>query len=38
MHALDTLGRLDTRSFHDLNGGLMVLLPKSTEATTIKDF
>jgi hypothetical protein len=38
MRTLDVFGRLDMRSFHGLNGGLMVLLPKSVEATTIKDF
>jgi hypothetical protein len=38
MRTLDVFGCLDTSSFHELNGGLMVLLPKSSEATTIKDF
>jgi hypothetical protein len=38
MLALDAIGRLDTRSLHELNGGLMVLLPKSAAAITMKDY
>jgi hypothetical protein len=37
MLALDAIGRLDTRSFHDLNQALMVLLPNTSEAATVKD-
>jgi hypothetical protein len=29
---------MDTRNMHDLNGALMVLLPKSPDATAIKDY
>jgi hypothetical protein len=29
---------MDTWNFHDVNGALMVLLPKTTEASVIKDF
>jgi hypothetical protein len=37
MLALDAIGRLDTRSFHDLNQALIVLLPNTSEAATVKD-
>jgi hypothetical protein len=38
MAAFDAFWRLDTRNFHDVNGALLSLLPKSPEAETPKDF
>jgi hypothetical protein len=34
MTAFDAFCHLDMRNFHNVNGALMVLLPKSTEAST----
>jgi hypothetical protein len=38
MAAFDAFWRLDTRNFHDVNGALLSLLPKSPEVKTLKDF
>jgi hypothetical protein len=38
MWALDVFWRHDMHSLHEVNGGLMVLLPKTTEATNLKQF
>jgi hypothetical protein len=38
MATLDTFWRLDTRDFHSANEALVMLLPKSPEASTIKDY
>jgi hypothetical protein len=38
MAAFDTFWHLDTRNLHNVNDALMVLLPKSAEAITVKDF
>jgi hypothetical protein len=38
MLALDAISQFNMRSFHDLNRAPMVLLPKTAEADTIKDF
>jgi hypothetical protein len=37
MAALDAFRRVDTRDLHLANEALLVLLPKSSEASTIKD-
>jgi hypothetical protein len=29
---------IDTRHLHNMNNALMVLLPKSTDATTVRDY
>jgi hypothetical protein len=38
MAAFDEFCHLDTRNMHNVNDALLVLLPKSTEAITVKDF
>jgi hypothetical protein len=38
MATLDAFWHLDTRDFHSANEALVVLLPKSSEASTIKDY
>jgi hypothetical protein len=38
MAAFDTFLRMDIRNFHDINGALLTLLPKSPEAKTLKDY
>jgi hypothetical protein len=38
MAAFDAFWHLDMRTLHDVNGALLVLLPKSAEATAVKDF
>jgi hypothetical protein len=38
MAAFDAFWHLDMRNLHDVNGDLLVLLLKSTEATSVKDF
>jgi hypothetical protein len=38
MWALDAFWRHDMHSLHEVNGGLMVLLPKTAEATNLKQF
>jgi hypothetical protein len=36
--AFDAFWHLDMRNLHDVNGTLLVLLPKSAEANSVKDF
>jgi hypothetical protein len=38
MAAFDAFWHLDTRNMHNVNDALLVLLPKSAEAITVKDF
>jgi hypothetical protein len=38
MKALDAFWQHDMRNLHDVNGALMVLLPKSSDATNLKQF
>jgi hypothetical protein len=38
MQVFDTLWHLDTRNIHDLNEALLVLLPKSVRASSVKDY
>jgi hypothetical protein len=38
MHAFDALWRMDTRELHSINEALMILLPKTSEASTIRDY
>jgi hypothetical protein len=38
MAAFNALWRLDTRNFHDINETLLILLPKTPEAATLKDY
>jgi hypothetical protein len=38
MAAFDAIWHLDMRNLHDVNGALLVLLPKLAEATSVKDF
>jgi hypothetical protein len=38
MAAFDALWHLDTHNLHNVNDALIVLLPKSVEATTIYDY
>jgi hypothetical protein len=38
MSVFDAFCRLGIINLHDLNGALLVLLPKSKEATSIRDY
>jgi hypothetical protein len=38
MAAFDTFWYLDTRNFHSVNEALMVLLPKTSEASSMVDY
>jgi hypothetical protein len=38
MRAFDTFWYVDMKHFHCVNDALMTLLPKTSEATTVKDF
>jgi hypothetical protein len=38
MAAFDAFWYIDTQNFHEVNGTLMVLLPKSLDTTAIKDY
>jgi hypothetical protein len=38
MSAFNAFWYLDSRSFHEINGALLVLLPMKSEATSIKDY
>jgi hypothetical protein len=38
MAAFDALWRLDMRNFHSINEALLVLLPKSSKAASMKDY
>jgi hypothetical protein len=38
MAAFDSLWHMDSRNFHDLNGALLVLIPKTAEASSIRDY
>jgi hypothetical protein len=38
MAAFDALWHLDTRNLHDINDVVLVLLPKSAEANSVKDY
>jgi hypothetical protein len=38
MAAFDALWHMDLRNFHDLNGALLVLIPTTAEASSIRDY
>jgi hypothetical protein len=38
MQVFDVLWHLDTRNIHDLNEAMLVLLPKSANASSVKDY
>jgi hypothetical protein len=38
MEAFDAFWRLDTQNFHNINEALLVLLPKSPEASSLKNY
>jgi hypothetical protein len=38
MWAFDAFWYVDTRHFHSVNDAFMTLLPKTSEAATVKDF
>jgi hypothetical protein len=38
MAAFESLWHMDSRNFHDLNGALLVLIPKTAEASSIRDY
>jgi hypothetical protein len=38
MQVFDTLWHLDIRNFHDLNEALLILFPKSVDASSVKDY
>jgi hypothetical protein len=38
MKAFDTFWHMDTQKFHAINDALMIMIPKTTKAATIKDY